>query len=197
LWLGIRAQGNPWLITDFVTLGTPMYFTDRLFTRNANEFERLIRRGELPTCPPQPEGDPEEKEEDRPTRLWFSWPHHGRQELDHKAVFAVVRWTNMWFPARWGFFGDWFGERLAPLFGNGIRDIELKGNGLRARIPGYAHAQYLQFPNDTTKPSVTTKLRATLDLASSAWLRGTLPPIESRRRLVEDQVSTGERQTEN
>jgi hypothetical protein len=183
LWLGIRAQGNPWVITDFVSLGTPMYFTDRLFTRNAKEFAKLIRRGELPTCPPQPEGDP--NDDGHATRLWFSWPHHGRQELDHKAAFAVVRWTNMWFPARWGFFGDWFGERLAPLFGNGIRDIELNGNGLRARAPGYAHAQYLKFPTDTTELSVTTRLRETLDFASSEWLRGTLPRIEAQRLIEE------------
>lgn len=82
----------------------------------------------------------------------------------------------MWFPARWGFFGDWFGGRLAPLFGNGIRDVPLTGNRrmrrwLRSRlVPGYAHALYLKFPEDLTEQSVTTELRGMLDLDSSAWV---------------------------
>ena len=28
LWLGLRAAGNPWLITDFVSFGSPMYMAD-------------------------------------------------------------------------------------------------------------------------------------------------------------------------
>ncbi|MDQ4142144.1 MAG: hypothetical protein M3198_00105 [Actinomycetota bacterium] len=174
LWLGIRAHGNPFRITDFVTLGTPMYFTDRLFTKNVNEFKVRIDRGELPTCPPQ--NDSEDDNNIHGTERWFSWANKGRRELDHKAVFAVTRWTNMWFPARLGFFGDWFGGRLAPLFGNGIKDIALKGNSAPPKsrlIPGYAHALYLQFPTDTTEASVTTKLRSALELASTDWLQPT------------------------
>lgn len=178
LWLGIRKQGYPWLITDFITLGTPMYFTDRLYTRNVKAFAKKVRGGELPTCPPQSEGDPDNNLNH--TKLWFSWRNGKRRELDHKAAFAVVRWTNMWFPARWGFFGDWFGERLAPLFGNGIRDIAIKGNRrmrwfLRSRyFPGYAHALYLKFPEDGRDESVTAQLRKALDLSSTAWLKGTI-----------------------
>ncbi len=88
----------------------------------------------------------------------------------------MVRWTNMWFPARWGFFGDWFGERLAPLFGSGIRDIPLKGNRRlwKSRfLPGYAHTLYLASPHDTSPDSATTKLREALNLASTSWARQT------------------------
>ena len=30
IWRGLREEGNPWLITDFISLGSPMYFADRL-----------------------------------------------------------------------------------------------------------------------------------------------------------------------
>jgi hypothetical protein len=177
LWLGLRSQGNPWLITDFITLGAPMYFADRLFTKNLSEFKRKVLRWELPTCPPQAEGDPDNNTHE--TKRWFSWNNFGRRVLYHGAPFAVVRWTNMWFPARWGFFGDWFGHRLAPLFGNGIMDIPLKANRwrwpIRSRfIPGYAHALYLQFPENTSSGSVTTLLRDAIDYRASRWLEPTL-----------------------
>ncbi|MDQ3913895.1 MAG: hypothetical protein M3323_00990 [Actinomycetota bacterium] len=172
LWAGLRDQGHPWRITDFISLGTPMYFTDRLFTRDLAQFQARVERGELQTCPPEAEGNPLNNVYNK--RLWFSWQRGSRGALDHKAAFAVVRWTNMWFPARWGLFGDWFGERLAPLFGDGIRDIALKGNRRlwKSRfIPGYAHALYLAFPHDNSSESVTTKLRESLDLASTSWIR--------------------------
>jgi hypothetical protein len=80
----------------------------------------------------------------------------------------------MWFPAVWGFFGDWFAGPLAPLFGTGIKDVKLTGNKPKRLIPGYAHALYFKFPGDTSDDSVTTKLRDTLDLASTDWLAPTV-----------------------
>ena len=83
----------------------------------------------------------------------------------------------MWFPAHWGLFGDWFGHRLAPLFGNGIRDISLAGNkslsGFPPKsrfIPGYAHALYLKFPDDNNLDSVTTQLRTAIDFKAARWI---------------------------
>lgn len=169
LWLGMRHDSNPWLITDLITLGSPMYFADRLYTRNNAEFAERVKRWELPTCPPQAEGalynDINE------TGLWFSWKHKsGRRMLYHGAPFAVVRWTNMWFPAVDGFRGDWFGGPLAPLYGAGILDIKLEGNRPQSLAPALAHARYFRFGDDTSPASVTTHLRRAMDLASSHWL---------------------------
>ena len=36
LWRQLRLQGNPWLVTDFVSLGTPMYFADLLYTKDGH-----------------------------------------------------------------------------------------------------------------------------------------------------------------
>lgn len=168
LWRGLRAQGNSWLISDFITFGTPMYFADRLATKNLEQFKERVGRSELATCPPQPEGD--ERNNARDTERWFSWSDDGHRVLYYGAPFAVVRWTNLWFPARFGFFGDWFGHRLAPLFGNGIRDIPIRGNLPWRWIPGYAHAQYFAFPGTTGTGSATAWLRKVLDLGGGGWL---------------------------
>ena len=168
LWLGLRKHGNPWLVTDLITVGTPMYFADRLYTKNRDEFDERVKKRELPTAPPQ--SDESVKNNINGTDRWFSWNNRGARVLYHGAPFAVVRWTNMWFPARAGFFGDWFGGPLAGLFGPGIRDIPITGNTPWRWLPGFAHTLYFRFANDTTPDSATTPLRDSLDLASTDWL---------------------------
>jgi hypothetical protein len=180
IWRGLRAQGNPWLITDFISFGSPMYFANRLMTLNPTQFETRIERRDFPTCPPQPdEGNPGTADRRR-----LSYNNGGRRVLYHGATFAVVRWTNFWFPPRLWFFGDWFGGSLGELFGRGIKDIELVGNRPRSLVPAGAHAWYLFFPRDTSATSATTVLRNAMDLASSDWVLPTMdaPPPEPATR---------------
>lgn len=184
LWQGLRDCRNPWRITDLVTVGSPMYFADRLYTRNRSSFRQKMRRGELPTCPPIPDPDPqpapdrelardpqvvEEAMATDTTIPRFTW-RWKRRVLHESAPFAVVRWTNLWFPHRFGL-GDWFGGPLSRLYGRGIQDVEVRGN-TRGRwgwlsgrtIPGLAHTRYFNFPDDTTPGSVTSALQDALDL---------------------------------
>lgn len=215
LWKGIRAQGNPWLITDFVSVGTPMYFADQLLHgKRGRSFGARVERRELPTCPPHNEEDPDNNING--TRCYYSWEKKtwettkaghrrrvSRRVLYEGAPFAVVRWTNVYFPADAGFFGDWFGGPLARLFGPGIRDVKVRGNTrgesgttwLRhRRMPGIAHSYYFRFPDDSSPDSVATAIRDGMDLASTKWLqeshkRGTrlLPD----RRLAERRRGIG------
>lgn len=162
VWKAVRKQGNPWLITDLITLGTPMYFADLLFTRSRDEFDDMIKTAELPICPPQnhnlmPQG-PE------PQGVNYVWSNQGRQVLSHAAPFAVVRWTNMFFEAEKGWSGDWFGGRLRPLFGKGILDIPIQGNLPHRRKPGIAHAKYFDFPDDPASDGVAKLLQQHLQL---------------------------------
>jgi hypothetical protein len=177
LWRGIRENGNPWLITDLITVGSPMYFADRLYTRNHKLFLQRVKATEFPTCPP--ESDPAEYNNIHHTKRWYSyeWPPKVRRVLYHGAPFAVVRWTNMWFPAHFWFFGDWFGGRLSPLYGPGIKDIRLTGNKRRwTWFPAVAHATYFSFPDDDSPDSVTKHLHDAMALASGAWLSQVKPP---------------------
>ncbi len=167
LWRGLREQGNPWLITDFISVGTPMYFADLLYTRKRTQFDERVKRRELPTCPPERYDSPE-GENNRERRPRYSYTRSDRLGVLYDgAPFAFVRWTNMWFPAwpeRFGFFGDWFGGPLQELFGIGIKDIPVKGNRGCRWLPGYAHALYFKFPMKRDGGSVTEHLDVALRL---------------------------------
>jgi hypothetical protein len=192
LWLGLRQQGNPWLITDFISLGSPMYFADRLYTKNQREFADRVAKRELPTCPPQPELT--DYNNVNRTRLWYSFRTGPVRSLYHAAPFAVVRWTNFWFPSALGFFGDWFGGPLASLLGPGIEDVAVQGNRWKRFIPGYAHALYFRLAHPGPD-SIRSLLRAAMDLASSSWLTATLDAPEptapaSQKRVPTEDVDT-------
>lgn len=169
LWTGLRRSGNPWLITDFVSVGTPMYFAHRLYTKNRRKFEERVHRGELPLCPPLPDSEPDGTRDME--RFRYSWNNHGRRVVYEGAPFAVVRWTNLWFPADLGFFGDWFGGPLAPLFGNGIQDVKLKRNRPWRRTPGYAHSLYFKARRDRRGGSSAGELRRAMDLSGTVEVR--------------------------
>ncbi len=150
---GLRADGHTWRITDLVTLGSPMYFADQLYTRDRAAFDEKVARHEFPTCPPvddhpswQQRAGVEDPDAAR-ARRW-SYVRGGRRVLYDAAPFAVVRWTNMWFPARLYLFGDYFGGPLAPLFGRGVLDVPVTSGGLRRLVPGAAHSFYFEVIRD-------------------------------------------------
>lgn len=166
LWRDYRSAGNRWLITDFITFGTPMYFADLLYTKNRRQFRQFVHNSELPQCPPR-SGDEMVETGDKKIGHRYCYSRNGRQYLAHGSLFAVVRWTNLYFPAVAWFFGDWFGGPLRPLFGNGILDIPVKGNKLKRFTPGAAHGMYFAFPDQDgagdIAPMVHRTLRLTID----------------------------------
>jgi hypothetical protein len=172
LWQSLRSRGNPWLVTDLVTFGTPMYFADLLYTRNRKQFDLAKRTAQFPTCPPRRGSQIVEGEDLGVGR--YSWNNRGRRVLTHNAPFAVVRWTNLYYPVRYGLFGDWFGGRLRPLFGTGIRDQEVLGNKPGRLIPGIAHGRYLNYPEDNAPDAFAPMLRDALQLHLEAELDASL-----------------------
>jgi hypothetical protein len=150
----LQRQGNPWRITDFVTVGAPMALADLLVTRpglfsgfkksddelRRELFDGLVRRGVLVLCPP------------------------GSETLPH-SPFAVTRWTNLWFPViRGSLRGDWFGGAVGPLFGPGIRDIAVHGNKPERFKRWSAHNEYFRHPDKDDEGDVAWHLRETLAL---------------------------------
>ena len=162
LWQGLRKQGNPWLVTDFVTLGTPMYFADLLFTTNSTEFQTAVRTGVTPTCPPRAGSQQVESGDSGVGR--YGWNNQGRTVLHHAAPFAVTRWTNLYFPVRAWLFGDWFGGKLVPLFGRGVWDREVLGNKPGRLAPAVAHGRYFSYPDDDSTDGIAKVLQEVLEL---------------------------------
>ena len=128
LWHAMRTPGldTPWLITDFITLGSPMAHGLMLMAKNKKDFEARVKELEFPTCPPQvtQEGlyytmNFERIEDGRQVKVARMVPHHG-------APFACTRWANLYFQYRFGMFGDLIGGPLRETFGEGIKDIPVK-----------------------------------------------------------------------
>lgn len=114
-----------WLVTDLVTLGSPVAHADTLIAHDRPAFDVMVERRELLTSPPALETFP-----DGAKRFTYSRapgeadnakarpraPHNG-------AAFAVVRWTNIYFPMQGIMRGDLIGGPVRQLFGPGAKDV--------------------------------------------------------------------------
>ncbi|NTY63182.1 hypothetical protein [Mycolicibacterium sphagni] len=188
LWQDYRAQGNPWRITDFVTIGTPMALADLFIgrppifgglTRTDNRrhelFDRLVRRGVVVRCPPRSEAAPVDAIEPEPA----SYGSGASGVLGAQSPFAVTRWSNIWFPVRRGSIrGDWFGGVLRSLFGPGIREIAVSGNLPQRLRPGAAQTSYFREPERDAEGDVAFLLREILALEDHSGLDSSMSAPE-------------------
>ena len=119
-----------WLVTDFITLGSPLthaYYLmcnspteDKLFDRATQEkliddFDRRVEQREFQTCPPH-KGDDD-------GLLSFVNSGTGKKEFHHAALFGLTRWTNLFFPMSQMFWGDAIGGPLRDIFGRYVKDV--------------------------------------------------------------------------
>lgn len=121
LWFELRESGLPWLISDFITLGSPLTHAEMLLANNEEEFLRKKHEGEYPECPPCDSNIkniylPKTLERDGGKKETVKFP-------TFHSPFACTRWTNMYFPHKWFFLGDFIGGPLQKSFGYGIRDV--------------------------------------------------------------------------
>jgi hypothetical protein len=153
-----RRPGEEWLISDFVTLGSPLAHAQFLLARDMEDLNEKIRRFLFPTNWPQFEkiqSEQRRKIEDRqepvPAKLLgppeglFSFFLSQKTWIMHPAApFAAVRWTNIYDPHRMIFQGDIISGPVAPVFGKGIHDINLKE--LRGQSFRFSHTLYWAQP---------------------------------------------------
>ncbi|RYH00450.1 MAG: hypothetical protein EON58_00140 [Alphaproteobacteria bacterium] len=157
----LRASGNPWRVTDFVTLGSPLAHAAVLLGRDLPDLEGKQASREFPKCPPVTETT---------TRLGkqhaeFSFESNhtqpsGSRVAHHAAVFAATRWTNLYFPSRGILWGDVVGGPLSGLFGPGVRDVKVR-TGMRSGI--FQHTLYWSRPSAGAMTHVDA-LRHAIDL---------------------------------
>jgi pimeloyl-ACP methyl ester carboxylesterase len=113
------TQAAPrWLITDFVTMGSPLTYAPILMAECAKDFNDRAALRELPLCPPN------RSLRDRPNtfavHLRFEAAVNDKDPtliLHHAAPFAATRWTNFFFR------DDPIGGRLNNVFGYGVKDV--------------------------------------------------------------------------
>jgi len=183
LWLEQIGMGNRWRITDFVTMGSPLTHADVSMSDSDTRFHQSIKDGELPACPPSV--DPQTK------RIGFQRKYTiaGGQKrtiylLRHSSMFAVTRWTNIYFETLMGLFGDPIGGPMGRRFGSGVHDIKIKPRG---RHKLFAHLRYWAGPalergvqvEDGTLPQTALEaLREALDIDRKVIVSGEDVPEE-------------------
>jgi hypothetical protein len=176
------ADGAPnpghslWLITDFITLGSPLTYAPLLLAANDAEFhERMRIYRTFAACPPVlADYDPVSSEAHdqksfsfRPSVLYGDPRESDTLRPDHSAVFAPTRWTNLFFRADGLVAGDAIGGALRKetaveheRYFAGVLDIPL--NHQETGV-AFAHNHYWRFPKEATaKRSKTWKARSAL-----------------------------------
>lgn len=130
-WLQQRAVGNKWLISDFITIGAPLCNSDYLISNNVS-FEDLKKQREFPVCPPIAD--------DLTNEIHYnSKPYdvaNGKRTvkiLHHAALFAVTRWTNIYFSS------DFVGGPMQRLFGIAVKDENINRKSLWFYPGGHTH----------------------------------------------------------
>ena len=163
-----------WLITDFVTLGSPLTHAEFLMASSSRDLRKRQSEREYPRSPPIREQlDPGYEPIARaagfdlcnPAEL-LAFPFGGNQwQLHHATPYAAVRWTNIYDPAVLVALGDLISGPLAPVFGPGIIDVNLKEVRGQQSLR-FTHTRYWSLPdgNPAEVPKHIEELRKALDL---------------------------------
>jgi hypothetical protein len=159
-----KPPAPTWLVTDFITLGSPLTHAHYLMCDGKTEselvkdFERRVTQREFPVCPP-------EKQEDDGV---LSFSSHGKTQFHHAALFGLTRWTNLYFPRVQLFWGDAVGGPLKDIFGHYIKDIPVSTLSARAAA-FFTHTSYWKItgPMGRKSPQIVV-LRNEINLADKA-----------------------------
>lgn len=136
-WKQYRQNGNPWLITDFISIAGAIAHAD-FYLLSKVPFLTLVKQKEFPVCPPVMEARDKTLFFDR---LTTEVDVNGNKEkrtvkfLNHAAPFAITRWTNIYFTS------DYVGSNGKRIFGNGVKDIEIARRSTIPILPG-GHTNY-------------------------------------------------------
>ena len=123
-----RTVDRPsWLVTDLVTLGSPIAYPELLLADGrSGELDALIRERQLPTCPPQEVNGSGSGYRYQPAEGSACLRYH------HGAMFAAVRWINVFAH------GDFAGGPISrDTLGAGVINKELSGGW-----PIKSHSRY-------------------------------------------------------
>jgi hypothetical protein len=169
-WREYRRNGFSWLVSDFITAGSPLAHARWLMNLDKEtRFDSLVAERTFAVCPPAAER-PDNGTSYR-KRYTFTFTHtygdpalriRGRSILvpHHAGLFALTRWSNLYFPFAGVIKGDPIGGPLKSSFGSWVNDCELTHPG--GGPLGFAHSLYTLGASDT---SHIARLRQALHLS--------------------------------
>ena len=165
------AEDSRWLISDLVTIGSPLTHAEFLLASSAQDL--VARRNEREVSMSPPYREPLNRKALALARKnglvnaaatvcnLFAFPVKDAPrswQLHHAAPFAVVRWTNIFDPAQAVYRGDLISGPLAENFGPGILDIDLRK--IRGQSSRFSHTRY--WASDASAKQLS-ELRAALN----------------------------------
>ncbi len=141
-------NGAPlWLISDLVTLGSPLAHAETLLAHSPDAFAQMLDRRELAANPPL-------MEIFKNGARRFSYcrtpeladdPDAAPRALHNAAPFAAMRWSNLYFPMQGILRGDLVGGPCAPTFGAGVKDVACCAPEMGGWFP---HMHYFRLERD-------------------------------------------------
>lgn len=153
----MKENGLRWRVTDFVTLGSPLAHSAILLARNAKALDAHLEDREFARCLPVLE----ESTVAGKSVFRFSYPADAKARTPHHgAVFAPVRWTNLYFPNTLLLHGDLVGGPLHEVLGEAVRDVPVKTS---QQFGLFTHTLYWT-PSRSEKDDHIRHLRDALDL---------------------------------
>jgi CheY-like chemotaxis protein len=146
-WEEYRRNGFRWLVSDFVTAGSPLTSASLLLNLDRHTpFAELRVDRTFPGCPPETE---EALRGSKRKRFSYTLAYRDPLGSDrarsvqvphYAALFALIRWTNLYFPMHGPVGGDPIGGPLKGPFGEWINDVELPQPA--GGCLGFAHTLY-------------------------------------------------------
>lgn len=152
-----------WIVSDFVTLASPLSQAELLLTEDSRgraALESLYHKRKERDFPISPALKAESDGVSDGTLAYI--PDNGTPMFHHGALFGLTRWTNLYFPLRGFLWGDIIGGPVAPNFGRGVKDVPISGAG---RTSWACHTYYWTSPGDNVAvPVYLDALRKAVDL---------------------------------
>ncbi|MBN8641270.1 MAG: hypothetical protein J0L86_05590 [Flavobacteriales bacterium] len=147
LYAELKSLNNPWLISDFITVGSPLCHGAYIMAKNYEEFDRRTNYREIPLNPPKIEvkrqGNEIVKDYDNAISYKDEIKDAAGNEfsmriINHSSQFAFIRWNNIYFS------NDYVGGDLNFYFGEGIQNQRFipKGSFVKKYFPVYSHTHY-------------------------------------------------------
>ena len=130
-----RQNGNPWLISDLITIAGAITHADFYQLENI-PFSTLIKQKEFPVCPPVMEGKDKTlffDEKDFDVEIDGVLQKRTVKFLNHAAPFAITRWTNIYFTS------DYIGSEGKRIFGKGVKDVEVERKSIGILPDGHTN----------------------------------------------------------
>jgi hypothetical protein len=163
----IPTRQRAWLVSDFVTLGSPLTHAHYLMCQGETEaelaadFARRVDEREFPVCPPERVAG---AGGDAPLTYVRTGDANGPRSFHNGALFGLTRWTNLFFPVSELFNGDAIGGPLTDVFGKGVVDVPLAADSPRGS--GFdAHIRYWYVPDKDPISGHIRQLRKAINLA--------------------------------